>query len=266
MSLWLKNPHSVEAVLKTRPKDVIELNLPKKLSPGAWERVEALAKKNRIPIKFRATPFKAHVELHGGTRGAPHSGDHKNQGSSSSVGRQGVAQAQIQKKASVSAESLFLDAKDRCAGRGLWLALDQVQDPHNLGAIFRSAAFFGVQGIFLTQERSVPLTETVYDTACGGVEYVPFTIQANLRHGLEIAKAAGLWVLGASEHASENLQQIELDRAWLLVIGNEENGLRRLTQESCDLLCKIAPKGEVGSLNASVAASVLMSYLSPPLN
>ena len=119
----------------------------------------------------------------------------------------------------------------------------------------------GVQGIVLTQERSAPLTGTVYDVASGGVEHVPFSMQVNLQRAFEKAKEAGLWILGASEHAHDDVRTVSRDRPWLLVIGNEEKGMRRLTEEACDVLCKISPAGPVTSLNASVAASILIARL-----
>lgn len=146
---------------------------------------------------------------------------------------------------------------------GLWLALDCLQDPHNVGAIFRTAAFFGVRGILLTKDRSAPMTPTVYDVAAGGVESVPFCIVPNLARSLEIAKKAGLWLLGTSEHEVTSYVDILPDRPWLLVIGNEEKGLRRLTLDNCDVVCGIPPQGDVTSLNASVAAAIMIARLSP---
>jgi 23S rRNA (guanosine2251-2'-O)-methyltransferase len=130
-----------------------------------------------------------------------------------------------------------------------------------VGAIFRTAAFFGVQGVLLTQERSAPLTSTVYDVASGGMESIPFAVEVNLQRAFEKAKDAGLWILGTSEHAQEDFSTIKRDRPWLLVIGNEEKGMRRLTEEACDVLCKITPAGNVTSLNASVAAAIFISKL-----
>ena len=143
----------------------------------------------------------------------------------------------------------------------MWLALDQIQDTHNIGAIFRTAAFFGVEGLLLTRDRSAPLNATVYDVACGGIETVPFVVQTNLSRALEQAKRAGVWVLGSSEHAEQDVTEIERDRPWLLVLGNEEKGLRRLTLETCDAICRLTPRGKVGSLNVSVAAGVLTAML-----
>ena len=168
----------------------------------------------------------------------------------------------MRERTGVSAEKLFDDARERSGGKGLWLALDSLQDPQNVGAIFRTAAFFGVQGILLTTERSAPLSAAAYDVASGGMEYVPFTQQVNLQRGFEAAKEAGLWILGTSEHARETLGGVQKDRPWLVVLGNEERGIRRLTEESCDVMCRIDPKGEgVKSLNVSVAAGILMGQL-----
>jgi 23S rRNA (guanosine2251-2'-O)-methyltransferase len=144
---------------------------------------------------------------------------------------------------------------------GLWLALDQIQDPHNVGAVFRTAAFFGIRGIVLTRDRSAPINATVYDVASGGMEHVPFSSLPNLSRAIEQAKEAGLWALGASEHAERDVSEIPHDRPWLLVLGNEEKGLRRLTFENCDDVCRLSARGSVGSLNVSVAAGVLMAIL-----
>ncbi len=152
---------------------------------------------------------------------------------------------------------MFNDASTR----GVWLALDRLQDPHNVGAVFRTAAFFGIKGVILTQDKSAPLTGTVYDTAAGGVETVPIVMQTNLARALEIAKKKDLWVLGTSEHAEMPLSEVDRDRRWLLVIGKEEKGLRRLTKENCDQVCKIPPLGGVTSLNVSVAAGIMMATL-----
>jgi 23S rRNA (guanosine2251-2'-O)-methyltransferase len=173
----------------------------------------------------------------------------------------GMAEAVVRERSPLAVEQLFQNAASRANGKGLWLALDSLQDPHNVGAIFRAAAFFGVQGIILTQDRSAPMTSTVYDVASGGLEYVPFAMPSNLQNAFEIAKKAGVWILGTSEHAHDDLNSIQRDRPWLLVLGNEEKGMRRLTEESCDLLCKVSGQGKVTSLNVSVAAGIMISRL-----
>src|SRR5690606_13016973 len=176
-------------------------------------------------------------------------------------GRGSANEARIQAKEPVSANDLFGGARERSGGKGIWLALDSLTDPHNVGAIFRIAGFFGIEGILMTSERSAPLTGTVYDVSCGGVETVPFTEQVNLQRGLEIAKEAGVWILATTAHAKESYLGVKRDRPWLIVIGNEEKGMRRLTAEACDVTVGIPPLGDVTSLNASVAAGVLISRI-----
>ncbi|MCK9485933.1 MAG: RNA methyltransferase [Dehalococcoidia bacterium] len=235
--LTLRNPHSVLAALAARPEDVAEVRLPGGRAQGAWERV--LAEANRLERPVRAFDADRRRPREGG-------------------GRRG-AEALVHERAPTPIEQLF----DAPAAGDLWIALDEVQDPHNVGAIFRAAAFFGVRGIVTTDVRAASLTSVVYDVASGGVEAAPFAIQKNLRRALEAAKASGVWVLGATEHAERDVEEVPRDRPWLLVMGNEESGLRRLTLETCDEVCRITPRGEqVTSLNVSLATGILVAMLS----
>ncbi|HAR43504.1 MAG TPA: 23S rRNA (guanosine(2251)-2'-O)-methyltransferase RlmB [Bdellovibrionales bacterium] len=255
MPIIVKNPHSVLATLAQRPRDIISIQVPrssgKNTSGDAWGEVIRLARAQKVPV-HEAAPRKER----------PGNFQQNFKDESGAGGREGTIEATIREKQGISAEELFSGARERKDGKGLWLALDCLTDPHNVGAIFRAAAFFGVQGILLTQERSAPLTSVVYDVSCGGVEHVPFTLQTNLQRGFEIAKDAGLWILGSSEHSKDSIKKIEKDRPWLLVLGNEEKGMRRLTEESCDVLCSIPCQGKVTSLNVSVAAGIMISQLS----
>ena len=113
----------------------------------------------------------------------------------------------------------------------------------------------------MTAERSAPLSAAAYDVSSGGVEALPFVQGTNLQRAFEVAKDAGLWICGTSEHAKEGLASLVPDRPWLVVLGNEEKGMRRLTQEACDVLYAAKPRGSVTSLNVSVAAGVFLSRL-----
>lgn len=177
--------------------------------------------------------------------------------------RAGIASAIVRERPGVAEpETLFPPTSaESSAASGLWLALDQLQDPHNVGAILRTAGFFGVKGVFVTRDRSSPLNSTVYDVAAGGLEYTPFCVVPNLSRILDAARKHGLWTLGTSEHADLSAHEITADRPWLLVFGNEEKGLRRLTLDKCDQVCAIKPRGGVTSLNVSAAAAVLISRL-----
>lgn len=241
-ALTLKNPHAVLEALRSRPADVLEVRLSRRAPHDAWQQVAESAAATNIPVRILA----------------PETGQAARRRGEDKEGRIGAAEALVRERSPVHLVDLFADAQTR---PGLWLALDQIQDPHNLGAIFRSAAFFGVRGIVLTKHKSAPMTATVYDVASGGVEHVAFAIETNLRQSLDAAKAAGLWALGTSEHAPQTVWTIARDRSWLVVLGNEEAGLRRLTAENCDELCRIPAAGAIGSLNVSVAAGVLMAAL-----
>lgn len=254
MSIEIRNPHSVLAVLENRPRDIERIALPAgALSPG-WTRVAQIAEKRGIRLVPAASPGQDRPASKG-PKGRDGRKDAKRDRSVG--GRMGGASATVKEHPGVSVEELFEGASKG----GLWLALDSIQDPQNVGAIFRVAGFFGVRGILLTEERSASLTGTVYDVASGGVECVPFSQQINLKRALEAAKEAGLWILGSSEHATMELSEVPRDRPWLLILGNEEKGMRRLTEESCDMVCKIPQKGKVDSLNVSVAAGILISHL-----
>jgi 23S rRNA (guanosine2251-2'-O)-methyltransferase len=249
----VRNPHSVLAALERRPEDVASISMSASATGGddAWKKIAELARRHKIP-----------THISGGDRGVNDRGRRDSRPSPSKEGgRTATNEAQIQPKEPISAEDLFGGAKERAGGKGIWLALDSLTDPHNVGAIFRIAGFFGVEGILMTSERSAPLTHTVYDVSCGGVETVPHTEQVNLQRALEVAKEEGLWVLGSSEHAKVSYLTLERDRPWLIVIGNEEKGMRRLTAEACDVTIGIPPLGDVTSLNASVATGVLISRL-----
>ncbi len=242
----VRNPHSVLAALERRPAAVKSVQI----SGGAgeaWDEVATRARKLGIPVQSASAGPK------------PHGGRAREVND----GRVGGAQATLLEKDESDLSVIFPPGEIDPNQPALWLALDCIQDPHNVGAIFRVAGFFGVKGILLTQERSSPMSGTVYDVACGGVETVPFSVQVNLQRALEEAKEAGVWILGSSEHAKLPLAKVALDRPWLLVLGSEEKGMRRLTEELCDMVCAIPNKGDVTSLNVSVAAGILVSSLTP---
>ena len=140
----------------------------------------------------------------------------------------------------------------------LVLAIDQIQDPHNLGAALRLADAAGVQGILITRDRSVGLTSVVAKVASGALDTVPLITVTNLVRALESLKAAGLWVVGASGEARDSLFELDLARPLVWVIGGEGAGLRRLTRESCDYLARIPMRGSVESLNLGTAAAVCL--------
>ena len=246
--LELKNPHSVLAALETRSGDVVEIRLGEQSSSGAWQQVAELARSLGVPVRTGRM---------GG--GGPRKRRDKSGEKSLRGGRTAVATAAVGERQDVSLDELLQGAGG--AEHGVWLALDRLQDPHNVGAIFRTAAFYGVRGVLLTTDQSAPLSGTAYDVASGGLEHVPFTRVANLARALRGARDGGLWVMGTSERGEDELSEAKLDRDWLVVIGSEERGLRRLTLDHCDVVCRMTPRGEITSLNASVAAAVVLTEL-----
>ena len=138
------------------------------------------------------------------------------------------------------------------------LLLDELEDPHNLGALLRTADAAGVDGVLIPKRRSCPLSSTVAKTSAGAVEYVPVARIGNIAQTLKELKKRGLWVVGADMDGSQEYYAANLTGPLVLVIGGEGRGVSRLTRESCDFLVQLPMQGHINSLNASVAGSILM--------
>lgn len=140
----------------------------------------------------------------------------------------------------------------------LLVALDGITDPHNLGAIARSAECAGAQGLVLPERNSAPMTNVVIKTSAGALEHLPVAKVGNLSQAITDAKNAGFWIIGTDDNAEHLYTEKLYDRPILLIIGSEGDGLRHLTREKCDSLIKIPMSGKISSLNASVAAGIVM--------
>lgn len=134
----------------------------------------------------------------------------------------------------------------------------EISDPHNLGAIIRSAECVGAHGVVIPKRRSAGLTAVVGKTSAGAAEHLPVARVANISAALQELKDRGLWVYGAAAEGSSPMWETDLTGPLALVIGSEGEGLGRLVRERCDFLVSIPLRGKVGSLNASTAAAVLM--------
>jgi 23S rRNA (guanosine2251-2'-O)-methyltransferase len=153
------------------------------------------------------------------------------------------------------------DLLARAAERGeapLIVLLDEVEDPHNLGSVLRTADCTGVHGVIVPKRRSAGLTAVVAKTSAGAVEYVPVARVANLVQTMEKLKAAGLWIAGADAGAKDGFYETNLTGPLAIVIGNEGQGLSRLVRERCDFILSLPMVGQINSLNASVAAGVIL--------
>lgn len=135
---------------------------------------------------------------------------------------------------------------------------DELSDPHNLGAILRSAECAGAHGVVIPKRRSVGLTAVVAKTSAGAVEYLPVARVANIANTIRELKERGVWVYGTAADGASGLWRTDLTGPSAIVIGNEGEGMSRLVRESCDVLVSIPMKGHISSLNASAAATVLL--------
>lgn len=142
--------------------------------------------------------------------------------------------------------------------RAFLVILDGVEDPHNLGAILRTADAAGVHGVIIRERRAVGLTPVVEKASAGALEYVPVVRVANISQTIEILKSRNIWVVGIDQAGDTNYTQIDYKPPTALVIGGEGQGLSDLVKKRCDFLAFIPMKGKISSLNASVAAGVVM--------
>ena len=140
----------------------------------------------------------------------------------------------------------------------LVVALDQIQDPHNLGAICRSAEVAGAAGVVIPERRSAAVTPAVCKASAGAVEHLPVARVRNLAEWLGEAKEAGAWIHGAAADAERDYTEVEWSGRAVLVLGSEGRGIRPRVARSCDQLVSIPVLGRISSLNASVAAAVIL--------
>lgn len=138
------------------------------------------------------------------------------------------------------------------------LLCDEISDPHNLGAIIRTAEAAGVHGIVIPKRRSAGVTSIVEKTSAGAVEHMAVARVANLSSAIRELKEAGLWIYGTAADGAQGLWQTDLTGPVCLVIGSEGEGMSRLVSESCDFLVSIPMRGKVSSLNAGAAAAILI--------
>ncbi len=145
--------------------------------------------------------------------------------------------------------------------RGVLVLLDQITDPHNAGAIIRTAEALGCSGIIMPKNNSAGITPAVIKASAGATAHIPVVTVANAAAFIENAKKAGFWVIGTSGQGDRSPEDVRHIRPALIVIGSEGAGMRRLTEEKCDYTVSIPLKGKVSSLNASVAAGIVLYEL-----
>ena len=166
-----------------------------------------------------------------------------------------IALASVREYATVDS---MLAAAEQKGEKPLLVICDELSDPHNLGAVIRTAECAGAHGVIIPKRRSAGLTAIVGKTSAGAVSYLPVARVANLSATLKELKDKGVWVFGTAAEGTTSLYEADLKGAAAIVIGNEGEGMSRLVRENCDFLVSIPMKGHISSLNASAAAAILL--------
>ena len=228
--------HSVESALNHDPGNILELYFE---SDSQNARIKELSDRAReLGLKPHARPRDALDRMTGGAR---HQG---------AVARYRAPPPRAESELSVLIEQ---------AGReALLLVLDGITDPHNLGACLRSAEAAGVTAVIAPKDKAVGITPTVRRASSGAADRVAFFAVTNLARTLKSIKQQGVWLVGLAGESKQNLYSIDLKGPIAIVLGSEGEGMRRLTSESCDFLAHIPMRGDVESLNVSVATGVVL--------
>jgi 23S rRNA (guanosine2251-2'-O)-methyltransferase len=152
----------------------------------------------------------------------------------------------------------IVEAANNSPRPGLLIVLDEIEDPHNLGSILRSADGVGAHGVIIPKRRAVPLTATVAKASAGAIEHVPVARVTNISQTIEQLKKMGFWIVGTDVDAENMYHQVDMTGPTVLVIGNEGKGLGEVIKKRCDYLVRLPMIGQVQSLNAGVATGILL--------
>jgi len=237
--LW--GVHPVYEALEQEPERVVELIALKDKRGTKWEEIIDKAKQHRIKISF-VTTLKITGE------------------NSAEIRHQGIV-ARTSQVALLPFEDMLIKftARINNGEHPRLIVCDTLQDPHNLGAIIRSAHASGVTGVVITSEKSAPLGGTAAKASAGAVSHIDISQVTNLATALQQIKKAGGWVFGAVKDAeAQSLYATDLQLPACIVVGGEGKGIRPLVQKQCDVLVSIPMIGKLDSLNSSVAAAVIM--------
>lgn len=234
---WFYGLHAVQAILETDPARALEVIVQPGREDERIARIRALASRGGVHLRQAGKDELAKV-----SNGGQH---------------QGVAARCREQR--LPGEGELVEFLENIRGAPLLLVLDGVTDPHNFGAVLRSADAFGVHAVVVTRDKAVGITPVVAKTACGAAETVRVFEVTNLVRALEVMKEKGVWVAGAAlDDKAESLYTADLTGPLALVLGAEGAGMRRLTREHCDRLLMLPMAGWVDSLNVSVAAGVFL--------
>ncbi|MGH9684934.1 MAG: 23S rRNA (guanosine(2251)-2'-O)-methyltransferase RlmB [Candidatus Acidiferrales bacterium] len=233
---WLTGFHAVEEAL-TAGRALDRIVIARGRHGDRVEAVVRLAKSRSVPVRFED---RQQIDRLAGTR------EH-----------QGVA-ALAAAKPAVELEDILRAGVRNGAASGLLVLLDGVEDPHNLGAIVRTALAAGADGVVIPERRAAGLTDTVERASAGALAHLPVARVKNLVRAMEEMKEAGYWLVGLDERAEKRYTEVDLQGPVGIVLGSEGEGLHELTRKRCDFLVSLPTAGPVRSLNVSVAAGVML--------
>lgn len=228
-----RNP-VIEALRSARP--INRLLIAKGAHHGSIREITALARKNGVFLQFVE---KKQLDFLAG-----------------SDGHQGVL-AQVAAKEYADWEDILENVQKK-SETPFFLMLDGVEDPHNLGAVLRTADAAGVHCVIISKHRAVPLTTGVAKASAGAIEFMPVARVSNLAQTIDRLKEKGCWIIGTDASAGESLYSADLKGPVVVVMGGENKGLGKLVKDKCDMLLGIPMYGNINSLNVSVATAVVL--------
>lgn len=231
---WIIGKNSVQEALRSG-RAINKVFVSDQLQNQAYKKLEQLAKQSGVIVQ--KVPKKKIDQLVEGNH-------------------QGVA-ASVAAYEYSDIEDLFAKAEEK-GEAPFFIICDEIEDPHNLGSILRTADASGAHGVIIPKRRSVSLTGTVAKTSTGAIEYIPVARVTNIARTIDELKERFVWVVGTDAEGTEDYRQLDGKMPIALVIGSEGRGMSRLTKDKCDWTVSLPMAGQVTSLNASVAASLLM--------
>ena len=231
---WIIGKNPVTEALRSG-RSINKIMVSEHLQPKTWQSIQELAKTNGTIVQ-KVPKRKLDQLIEGNHQGI-------------------VASVAAYEYSTV--DDLFRAAEER-GEEPFFIILDEMEDPHNLGSILRTADAVGAHGVIIPKRRSVSLTATVAKTSAGAIEYIPVARVTNLAKTIDQLKERNVWIAGTAAEGAIDYRRLDAVGAIALVIGNEGKGISRLVREKCDWTVSLPMQGKVTSLNASVAASLLM--------
>ena len=236
--------HSVKESISNNRSSILELWITQGKTSAKMKDIKSLARNHNIPV----------FEKKGGILDSVLPG----------TNHQGIA-ALIKSFEYTDIKDLINSTRST-QGNNLLLAIDHITDEGNLGAIWRTAAFFGVNGITLPKDRSAKISEGVIKRSSGGYAHVPVSLVVNLGRAIDTLNEAGFWIIGTSGNGKENIYEFDWRGDILLVLGNEEKGISPSILKRCHQVLKVTSHGNIDALNVSVATGVILSEISRQRN